>query len=146
MNGYWGDMTRTFVKGKASKRLFEMYKAVRYVNEAVEAQLKPGVPCSLMQDFCIKSLAEAGFKTGVDDEGYPCGYFHGLGHSVGLEIHEQPRFSARNFELLQPGNVITVEPGLYYHDIGGVRIEDLVLITETGIENFCTMPKDIEVP
>ena len=146
VNGYWGDMTRTFVKGKASKRLFEMYKAVRYVNEAVEAQLKPGVPCGLMQDFCIKTLAEAGFKTGVDDEGYPCGYFHGLGHSVGLEIHEQPRFSARNFELLQPGNVITVEPGLYYHDIGGVRIEDLVLITETGIENFCTMPKDIEVP
>ena len=145
-NGYWGDMTRTYVKGKACQRLKDMHAVVLKVNLGVEAQLKPGVSCREMQEYCINTIAEAGFKTGLDRDGIPCGFFHGLGHSVGLEIHEQPRFSLADPETLVPGNVITVEPGVYYHDIGGVRIEDTVLITENGYENFCTLPKDLEVP
>lgn len=145
VNGYWGDMTRTYVKGKACRRLREMHAAVLKVNESVEAMLKPGIECSAMQDFCIRTIEGAGFRTGHDADGIPCGFFHGLGHSLGLEIHEAPRFAQSDHELLKPGHVITVEPGVYYHDIGGVRIEDTVLITETGIENFCTLTKELEV-
>lgn len=146
INGYWGDMTRTYVKGKACQRLRDMHAVVLKVNLEVEERLKPGIMCSDMQRFCIDTIANAGFKTGHDADGVPCGFFHGLGHSVGLEIHEQPRFSLGNDDLLQPGHVMTVEPGVYYHDIGGVRIEDTVLITENGIENFCTLPKELEIP
>jgi Xaa-Pro aminopeptidase len=84
-----------------------------------------------------------GYETGVVNERVQ-GFFHGTGHGVGLEIHEPPRIS-RVDDTLQPGHVVTVEPGLYYLGVGGVRIEDTVLVTGDGCENLTSFPKYFEV-
>lgn len=76
----------------------------------------------------------------------PCGFIHGLGHGVGLEIHEGPRVSPLNRKPLQSGNVISVEPGLYYPEWGGIRLEDLVVVTKDGYRNFNSMEKEFEIP
>lgn len=144
--GYWGDMTRTFVKGKASKRLLAMFESVKRAGELALKHLKPGVPGILIHELAAGSMREDGFPTGHDPQGRPCGFIHGLGHGVGLEIHEEPRLSPANREPLQAGNVVSVEPGLYYPEFGGVRLEDLVVLTKDGFENFCTMPKELEIP
>lgn len=144
--GFWGDMTRTFVKGKASKRLREMFDSVKKASELALEHLKPGVPGALIHQLAAKSMEEDGFQTGHDAQGRPCGFIHGLGHGVGLEIHEEPRLSPANPNPLAAGAVVSVEPGLYYPEAGGVRLEDLVVLTPGGCENFCTMPKELEVP
>jgi Xaa-Pro aminopeptidase len=85
-------------------------------------------------------LAEAGFRT-TDTEGF----IHSTGHGLGLAIHESPAISAKSNDVLRPGMVITVEPGLYYLDIGGVRIEDTVLVTRDGCANLTNVPKRLRV-
>jgi Xaa-Pro aminopeptidase len=88
----------------------------------------------------VDTFLALGYQTG-EKNGRMEGFFHGTGHGVGLEIHEAPRVG-KTGELLKPGHVITVEPGLYYPGIGGVRIEDMLYITNTGFENLTTFPKD----
>ena len=146
VTGYWGDMTRTFCKGSASPVVRRAFDAVKKASETALAHLKAGVPGILLHQLAAKTMEEAGFPTGKDAEGKPCGFIHTLGHGVGLEIHEFPRVSTANLQPLQENNVISIEPGLYHSSWGGIRLEDLVAVKADGYENFCTMPKELEIP
>ena len=89
------------------------------------------------------AVFDAGYETGEKD-GFMQGFFHGTGHGLGLEIHEGPSIGQRG-DVLKPGNIVTMEPGLYYRGLGGVRIEDTVLVCEDGYQNMSTLPKVLEV-
>ncbi|MBA2534035.1 MAG: aminopeptidase P family protein [Rubrobacter sp.] len=141
---YYSDMTRTFVKGEPNEGLQEMYDAVLKSQEAALSMVKAGVNGKDVHNKVAEVLHEAGYKTNVHDQekGKPLteGFFHGTGHGVGLEIHEAPRVSLADDELI-PGDVISIEPGVYDPKIGGVRIEDLVVVTEDGCRNLTEFPK-----
>jgi len=141
---YYSDMTRTFVKGEPNDGLQEMYDAVLESQEAALSMVKAGVNGKDVHNKVAEVLHEAGYKTNVHDQedGKPLtkGFFHGTGHGVGLEIHEAPRVSMADDELI-PGDVISVEPGVYDPEVGGVRIEDLVVVTEDGCRNLTSFPK-----
>ena len=141
---YYSDMTRTFVKGEPKDGLQEMYDAVLESQEAALSMVKAGVNGKDIHNKVAEVLHAAGYKTNVHDqeEGKPLteGFFHGTGHGVGLEIHEAPRVSLAEDKLI-PGDVISVEPGVYDPDVGGVRIEDLVVVTEDGCRNLTSFPK-----
>ncbi len=91
-----------------------------------------------------KFIVEQGYKTGKHN-GRMEGFFHGTGHGLGLEIHEAPRVSPSSTEVLRPGHVVTVEPGLYYPEIGGVRLEDVALVTTNGAKNLTRFEKMLEL-
>jgi Xaa-Pro aminopeptidase len=145
---YYSDMTRTFVKGEPNEGLQEMYDTVLESQEAALSMIRAGVNGRDVHRKVADVLHEAGYKTNVHDqeEGKPLteGFFHGTGHGVGLEIHEAPRVSLADEELI-PGDVISVEPGVYDPKVGGVRIEDLVVVTEDGCRNLTTFPKVFRV-
>jgi len=145
---YYADMTRTFVKGEPSEELQQMYDAVLESQEAALAMIRAGVNGRDVHKRVSDVLHEAGYKTLVHDQepGEPLqeGFIHGTGHGVGLEIHEAPRVSTAD-EKLVPGDVVTVEPGLYYPGVGGVRIEDLVVVTEDGCRNLTSFPKEFRL-
>jgi Xaa-Pro aminopeptidase len=145
---YYSDMTRTFVKGEPGEGLQEMYDAVLESQEAALSMIKAGVNGRDVHRKVADVLHEAGYKTNVHDQepGKPLteGFFHGTGHGVGLEIHEAPRVSLADDELI-PGDVVSVEPGVYDPRVGGVRIEDLVVVTEGGCRNLTGFPKRFRV-
>jgi Xaa-Pro aminopeptidase len=145
---YYSDMTRTFVKGEPNEGLQEMYDAVLESQEAALSMIRAGVNGRDVHRRVAEVLHEAGYKTNVHDQeaGKPLreGFFHGTGHGVGLEIHEAPRVSLADEELI-PGDVISVEPGIYDPKVGGVRIEDLVVVTEVGCRNLTTFPKEFRI-
>ena len=145
---YYADMTRTFVKGEPNDELKRMYDAVLESQEAALAMIGPGVDGKDVHEKVSGILHEKGYKTQTHDreEGKPLteGFFHGTGHGVGLEIHEAPRLGLSTDKLI-PGDIVSVEPGLYYPDVGGVRIEDLVLVTEDGSRNLTRFPKKFVV-
>ena len=122
------------------------FKAVLKASEAAKNMLHAGVTGAEAHQTAADVLAQAGFPTGCGRDGKPCGFFHGLGHGVGLEIHENPRLSPLNPHPLRAGNVVSVEPGLYYSNWGGIRLEDLVVITRTGIQCLNTMEMELEIP
>ncbi len=142
-HGYWGDMTRTYVRGKASPFVKRMYAAVRDAQRIGLDMLGDGVDGARIHQRILEYFTEQGFPTGVED-GRQCGFFHGTGHGVGLEIHEAPRI-AKVAQILRAGHVVTVEPGLYYPRIGGVRLEDLCLVTEDGHRNLTQYPCQLEI-
>lgn len=132
--GYCSDMTRTVGIGSLSDAQKDLYALVLKAQTAALEKARAGVIGEDMQALAQDIFDEAGFGS----------YFgHGLGHSVGLDIHEEPRFSRNVKEALPAGTVISVEPGLYVPDIGGVRIEDLIVLTEDGCDNLTTSPKDL---
>lgn len=137
-NGYWGDLTRTFLRGAPSERQRAMYAAVVRAQRAALAAVRAGVNGSAVHSVAEKTLADAGFETTVRD-GLPVGFIHGTGHGVGLEIHEAPSLSKQD-AVLRAGMVVTVEPGLYYPELGGVRIEDTVVVTENGYDLLVRCP------
>ena len=143
--GYWGDMTRTYVKGKAAPVVKRAFKAVLAASEAAKKMLHAGVTGAEAHAAAAAVLEQAGFLSGTGRDGKPCGFFHGLGHGVGLEIHENPRLSPLNPDPLKSGNVVSVEPGLYYSAWGGVRLEDLVVIKPHGIRCLNTLEMELEV-
>ena len=144
--GYFGDLTRTRVKGKAPEVVRKAYETVLAAQEKVLASLKAGVLGKEMHNMVVEDFKAAGYETGTDPvTGVYHGFFHGLGHSVGLEIHEGPSLSAGEERTLVAGNVLTDEPGLYYPEWGGIRIEDTIAITETGIDNLAVAPKFLEI-
>lgn len=140
---YHADFSRTLVKGKASAKLKAMYNAVYEGQEIGFKMIKPGVDASTVHEKIQKRFEALGFKTG-NINGRMQGFFHGTGHGLGLDVHEQPRVG-RAHDILQPGHVVTVEPGLYYEGIGGVRLEDVVLVTKTGCRNLTRFPRFLEV-
>jgi Xaa-Pro aminopeptidase len=141
--GYYADITRTVVKGTPSDALRRIYDVVLQGQELGLQMVKAGASGKAIHSAINDLFERAGYRTGVVNERMQ-GFFHGTGHGVGLEIHEPPRIS-RVDDTLQPGHVVTVEPGLYYPGIGGVRIEDTVLVTSDGCENLTTFPKYFEL-
>ena len=129
--GYWGDLTRTQVKGKATDIVKKAFIAVRDARDKSKELLHAGVIPEDVHNFCTQYLAEQGFPTGFDGTNN-YGFFHGLGHGLGLEIHEAPRLSKRAKEPFKGGEIVTVEPGVYYPQWGGIRMEDLVYINKDG--------------
>lgn len=133
-NGYCSDMTRTVVLGKASDRQREIYDIVLRAQTETLKGMHAG-----MTGQEVDAIA----RNIIQDAGYGDCFGHGLGHSVGLEIHESPNANMRERRVLKPGMLMTVEPGIYVKDFGGVRIEDLVVIREDGIENLTFSEKKL---
>lgn len=142
-HGYWGDLTRTVCRGAAPDRLREMYNAVLHAQSKALLMVKAGVQCATVHKAASHELEKRGFETGCSGTSAE-GFIHGTGHGVGLSIHEAPSISLNN-RRLKSGNVITVEPGLYYRELGGVRIEDTVVVTRTGWEYLVTCEKKLEI-
>ncbi len=140
---YYADMSRTVVKGSAPDPLKRLYDTVLEGQLLGIQQIKSGVSGKDIHMKIVECFESKGYKTGVVD-GRMQGFFHGTGHGVGLEIHEPPRISRRD-QCLREGEVVTVEPGLYYPDIGAVRIEDMVLVEENGCKNLTSYPKFLEI-
>lgn len=140
---YWGDITRTVVKGDAGKRVRNMYRAVRAAQRAALAKIRPGVKCATVHGAARDEIERRGFHRTVV-EGKPAGFIHSTGHGVGLCVHEAPGLGGGDARL-RSGHVVTVEPGLYYGDIGGVRIEDTVVVTATGWRYLVPCEKRLEV-
>ncbi len=135
---YFADMTRTVLKGEASEKLIDMYNAVLEAQEAAIAMIKPGIRCGDIHKKVCDIFEEKGYAT--YKSGSTVGFIHSTGHGVGLEIHEAPSVGENEVVLTQ-GNIITIEPGLYYPDIGGIRLEDLILVTADGYKNLTEMEK-----
>ena len=143
-SGYFGDMTRTVVKGKAPAPLKNMYRAVLAAQEVGIQSIRAGVSGDKVHRAVERELEHHGFKTECKN-GTPQGFIHSTGHGLGLDVHEAPRVS-RGAGRLKAGVVVSVEPGLYYRDIGGVRIEDIVYVTKRGCEILSHFPKKLELP
>ena len=141
--GYWGDITRTVVRGRASDRIKQMYATVLQGQNIAFDMLRSGVDGGKIHQAILDLFAREGFHTGKRG-GRMQGFFHGTGHGLGLDIHELPRVS-RVSSILRPGHVVTVEPGLYYPGVGGVRLEDVALIQSRGARNLTTYPKTLEI-
>ena len=131
--GYWGDMTRTHCSGRLSRDVRALRDAVAEAQKIAIGAIRPGASGAEVHAAVKDFFERKGFRTGRDASGRPYGFIHSTGHGVGLEIHEEPRLSPSG-QLLRPGMTVTVEPGLYYPGIGGVRIEDTVLVVPAGCE------------
>lgn len=143
-SGYWGDITRTVVKGKAPPKVRAMYRAVREAQAWAVRSLKPGVRADRIHAEILRRFEAAGFPLKADSNP-PTGFIHGTGHGVGLEIHEPPSISTVKTHL-RSGHVVTVEPGLYDPELGGVRIEDTVVIQSDGAKILASYPYPFELP
>jgi Xaa-Pro aminopeptidase len=140
-SGYFGDMTRTVVRGRASEAQKELWETVREGQEMALKKMKPGVDGLSLHNEVKQFFTDRGFPTEVRG-GRQVGFFHGTGHGLGLEIHEIPRFQKTIFKV---GQVITVEPGLYYPGLGGVRIEDVAVVTKSGNRLLSRFEKRLEI-
>ncbi len=142
-SGYFGDLTRTVVRGRASHRLHELYAIVHEGVRLGHSRIRHGADGREIHEEILALFERQGYKTGVQN-GRMQGFFHGTGHGLGLQIHEAPSISKRP-STLRAGHVVTVEPGLYYLGLGGVRIEDVALVTKTGSRNLTRVPKQLEI-
>lgn len=140
-SGYYGDMTRTVVRGRASDEQRRLWEAVLDGQAIGLKKMKPGVEGLAVHNEIKQLFTDRGFPTEVRD-GKQVGFFHGTGHGLGLEIHDFPRFQKTVFK---PGQVLTVEPGLYYPGLGGVRIEDVAVVTESGNRVISRFEKRLEI-
>ena len=132
--GYCSDMTRVLLLGKLPAKIKTIYQVVSDALEAAIEQIKPGVACSQV-DKAARSL--------IKKRKYGAYFNHGLGHSFGMEVHETIRFSPNSNQILEPGMMMTVEPGIYLDGYGGVRLEENLIVTETGFERLSTLTTDI---
>jgi len=132
---YHSDMTRTFAKGGASDTIAEWFELTEEALEAALEAVEPGATGAEVHAAVCDVYEEAGHPTLRSDPDTETGFIHSTGHGVGLDVHERPGLNPRGEEL-EPGQVITVEPGLYDPEVGGVRIEDIVIVTEDGYENL----------
>jgi len=139
--GYFADITRTFVKGAPPEEIQKMYEAVLLAQQEGIKAVALGKKASDIHKVCIDVLLQAGYHVGDK------GFVHNTGHGLGLEVHENPRLGEKSEETLEPGNVVTIEPGLYYPERGiGIRIEDDILVTAQGAENLVSYPKGWVIP
>jgi len=140
---YFADITRTVVRGRASSRVRQMYEAVLQAQAHALASIRHEADGAAIHEEVTAVFEGLGFRSG-EVNGRMQGFFHGTGHGLGLEIHESPRIGKRG-AILRSGNVVTVEPGLYYPGEGGVRIEDVVVVTKTGCRNLTRFEKLLEL-
>jgi Xaa-Pro dipeptidase len=135
-DGYISDLTRTFAVGEVDEEYKKIHQIVQDANAAGRAAGKPGAPCAAVDKAARDVIEQAGY--GV--------YFtHRTGHGIGMEGHEEPYMRGDNMQLLEPGMAFTVEPGIYLPGRNGVRIEDNVVITETGADVLSDMAREIRV-
>jgi Xaa-Pro aminopeptidase len=135
--GYHSDLTRLLVTSKLPPKLVQIYGVVLKAQQAGIKAIRPGAKCQDVDAVARKVIDQAGFGK----------YFgHGLGHGIGLDIHEGPKLSPISTDVLKPGMTVTVEPGIYLPGVGGVRIEDDVLVTRDGCEILTTLPKEAPLP
>lgn len=143
---YNGDCTRTVVHGKISDKISSMHVAVAKAKAAATAAVRAGVTGQSVHEATGRSIEASGYKMGFAPEGAPDDFTsmtHGTGHGLGLEVHEPPLLAAGGPELLV-GDVVTIEPGLYCKAIGGVRLEDMVVVTNDGCINLNTLPEGLD--
>lgn len=138
-SGYFADMTRTYIKGNVSNELRDLYDAVKAAQTKALDMIKPGVKLTDVHQTCIDLFLARGFHHGDK------GFIHGTGHGLGIDIHEPPYLNSGRAGVLEAGNIVTVEPGLYYPELGGVRIEDVVYVTESACRNLTNYRKDLIV-
>ena len=142
---YWGDCTRTVVHGEIPDEIKAMHTVVRRAKAAGIGAVAPSATGEDVHRETIRVIQENGFETGLPDDSSPdayCAMTHGTGHGVGLDVHEPPLLDMNGPELLV-GDALTVEPGLYRRDLGGVRVEDMVVVTEDGCINLNELPEEL---
>jgi Xaa-Pro aminopeptidase len=142
--GYFGDITRTVVKGKPSEGVRRLYQTVARGQDIGFKLMRAGAKGTDVHKAVQEYFTTQGYKTGPNN-GRMQGFFHGTGHGLGLEIHEAPRVSITSPDTLKSGHVVTVEPGLYYPEIGGVRLEDVAYIRTGHAKNLTKFEKVLEV-
>lgn len=136
LDGYCSDMTRTFFSRSVSDKMREVYETVRAANEAARAAVKPGVPLSQVDNTARDLITRAGYGD----------YFtHRLGHFIGLDVHEYGDVSEKSSLVAEPGMVFSIEPGIYLAGTGGIRIEDLVLVTEEGCDTLNGFSRQLNI-
>lgn len=150
---YWADMTRTVSKGQPPDAISRMYEVVKRAQDEAIGMLRPGVTGKEIHERVEDIIFEAGYDTlrpghkHRPDDPVIRGFFHGTGHGVGLEIHELPSIGRGKWGMvpLEPGDVVTIEPGVYDPDIGGVRLEDMLVVTEHGARDLTNAPRELVV-
>jgi Xaa-Pro aminopeptidase len=133
---YCSDMTRTVFVGKIDPKLKEIYDTVFIAQKEVCNGIESGVKCSEVDKMA---------RTIIFDSGYGDNFTHGLGHGVGLEIHEKPTLSIKSEDYIRPGMIITIEPGIYVPEVAGVRIEDDIFVTADGVKVLTKFPKELQI-
>jgi Xaa-Pro aminopeptidase len=134
--GYYADMTRTVSKGKPSQEIIDMYNTLREAKQLGISKVKAGVSGAVVHQTVVDFFKERGYESNTR------GFIHNLGHGVGLQVHELPTVGPSG-TALETGNVITIEPGLYYPGIGGVRLEDIGAVTSRGFDKFTNFPEEL---
>ena len=148
---YWADMTRTVSKGEPSAEIRKIYHVVKRAQDAGIKALRPGVTGREVHELVEDIIWQAGYDTQRPgqkkdpNDPTPRGFIHSTGHGVGLEIHEAPAIARSGTKPLLAGDVVTIEPGVYDPVIGGVRLEDMLVITETGARNLTQAPRELSV-
>ena len=142
--GYFGDITRTVVRGRASEGVRRLYDTVLRGQKLAFSKVRVGAPTTEVHRAVQEFFAQQGYRTGKR-HGRMEGFFHGTGHGLGLELHEAPRLGSHSPGELKPGHVVTVEPGLYYPELGGVRLEDVALVGLNGPRNLTRFEKVLEI-
>jgi Xaa-Pro aminopeptidase len=133
LDGYHSDMTRTFIIGKGRTQQKKIYNIVREAQQRSLALIREGITAQEV---------DGGARDFIDSCGYGSAFGHGTGHGIGLEVHESPRINKDNRTVLKTGHTFTVEPGIYLKDIGGIRIEDMVTVTEDGCRILTSLPRE----
>jgi Xaa-Pro aminopeptidase len=142
--GYFGDITRTVVKGRASEAVRKLFYTVQRAQEVALEHLRHHTTGREVHERVQAFFRQEGYTTAHGQRPLH-GFFHGTGHGLGLEVHEPPRLSANSTDLVLAGHVVTVEPGLYYPGLGGVRLEDVAFITTNGPQNLTQFEKELEI-
>ncbi len=142
--GYFGDITRTVVRGRASDAARKLYDTVLRGQEIAFARLRAVATAAEIHCAVLDFFEQEGYKT-AKKRGRMQGFFHATGHGLGMDAHESPRINVSSLDILKPGHVVTIEPGLYYPEIGGVRLEDVASLTSDGARNLTRFEKTLEV-
>ena len=145
--GYFADMTRTICIGDACDDIKKMYQTVYAAQQHAINMIKPGVLCADIQKAVENYFEDQGYRTyGIGTEfTFAEGFVHGVGHGVSDTLHDRPRIGRGTKDVLSIGDVITIEPGLYYKDIGAVRIEDMFLVTQDGYDRLSNFSYQFEI-